>query len=360
MTEAGADGDAGVRETLRETEAHIGALLETSVDGIITIDSGGRVLACNPAAGRIFGYEPSEVIGQDVSILMADPHRGQHGDYLANYLRTGVKKVIGVGREVVGRRKDGSEVPLDLAVSEIRLPRRHFFLGVVRDISERKRAEQQRAQLLQQVLLAQEEERRRISRDLHDGVGQSVTSLIVGLHAIREARTAEAARAKAEELARVAAVTLEDVRRLAQGLRPSVLDDLGLAAALERLAAQCSTLHHLPVDLHVPPADAGRLPPAVETALYRITQEALANATRHAGASRASVVIGREPGRVRALIEDDGRGFDPEAPPGDRPGLGLAGMRERAALLGGSVTVESSPGGGTGVFVTIPLPEGMS
>jgi len=126
---------------LHDTEERMRAILQTAVEGIITIDEAGIIESVNPAAERIFGYEAQEVMGRNVSILMPAPYREQHDGYLANYVRTGHAKIIGIGREVVGKRKDGSTFPMDLAVSEVRLADRRLFTGFVRDITDRKRAE---------------------------------------------------------------------------------------------------------------------------------------------------------------------------------------------------------------------------
>jgi PAS domain S-box-containing protein len=127
-------------QALRETTQRLQAILETAVEGIITIDERGTIHNLNPATVRIFGYAPEELIGRNVSLLMPEPYRGEHDGYMANYLRTGVRKIIGIGREVRGQRKDGSIFPMDLAVSETRLPQGRFFTGLVRDISTRKHA----------------------------------------------------------------------------------------------------------------------------------------------------------------------------------------------------------------------------
>lgn len=211
-----------------------------------------------------------------------------------------------------------------------------------------------RTRLLAQVITAQEDERRRIARDLHDEVGQSLTSLLLGLRSIPKPDMP--GQAGAEELRRIAVTVLAEVRRLARGLRPAVLDDLGLGAALERYAADFTQATGINVRREVSD-DLGRLPGAVETALYRIVQEALTNAAKHAAARGVRVVVARRPAAVEAVVEDDGRGFDTVAvarrPAGDN--LGLAGMRERAALVGGEVTFESRPGRGTRVTIRIPL-----
>jgi PAS domain S-box-containing protein len=123
----------------RPTEARIArAVIQTTVDGVITIDARGRIESFNPAAERIFGYRAGEVVGQNVRVLMPEPYRAEHDGYLHSYHRTGRRQIIGAGREVVGRRKDGSTFPMDLAVSEVDLGERRIFTGLVRDISERR------------------------------------------------------------------------------------------------------------------------------------------------------------------------------------------------------------------------------
>ena len=139
------------RPGLSDTEQRLRAILETAVEGIITIDEHGILESINPAAEKTFGYEAQEVIGKNVSILMPSPYREQHDSYMANYLRTGTAKIIGIGREVVGQRKDGSVFPMDLAVSEVPLADRRLFTGFVRDISERKKAEARLADLAQSL-----------------------------------------------------------------------------------------------------------------------------------------------------------------------------------------------------------------
>ena len=136
---------------LRESEGRLRAIVETAVDGIITIDELGNVTSLNPAATRIFGYSPQEVLGKNVKLLMPEPYRAEHDGYIRNYITTGVKKIIGIGREVVGLRKDGTRFPMDLAVSETLLGDRRIFTGIVRDISERKRAEESLAQQAEEL-----------------------------------------------------------------------------------------------------------------------------------------------------------------------------------------------------------------
>lgn len=223
----------------------------------------------------------------------------------------------------------------------------------LRIITERNQAAHLRRQLLQKVIAAQEDERRRISRDLHDEIGQALTSLLVGLRAVSDASSLELAREQSDSLRNIAVAALEEVRRLARGLRPSVLDDIGLLAAAERYAADFTHASGIPVHVEAQNLDARPLPDEIATALYRILQEALTNTSRHAVANNVHICLQRQPGVVAMIIRDDGRGFD-HGKAGSE-GLGLSGMRERAALLDGTVNVVSRPGDGTTISVRIPL-----
>ena len=206
---------------------------------------------------------------------------------------------------------------------------------------------------LRRVVEAQELERRRLARELHDETGQALTSILLGLKALEERLDEAGSRAAAAELRELLVATLQDVRRLAVELRPSALDDFGLVAALERLAASISEQTGIEIDFE-PALTTERLPDEVETALYRIVQESLTNVVKHAKARNVSILLSRKPGAVKAVVEDDGRGFDPARDTGD--GFGLVGMRERLALLGGRLEVESSEGAGTTVAAEVPLP----
>ncbi|MHB8076745.1 HAMP domain-containing sensor histidine kinase [Desulfosporosinus fructosivorans] len=223
--------------------------------------------------------------------------------------------------------------------------------------------EQIRQQLLNKVISAQEEERKRISRELHDEAGQSLTSLIIGLKLLSQGNDLEQTRGMAEDLRRVAYMTLEDVHRLAVELRPTVLDDMGLVAALERYVAEYKRQQEIMVvDLEVHNQMVERLPSEVETTLYRIVQEALTNVAKYAKARNVSIVLEIRPESVNLIIEDDGVGFNVERVLKERTlgrqNLGLAGMQERSALFGGTFEIESEPGRGTTLYVRLPLERG--
>jgi signal transduction histidine kinase len=232
-----------------------------------------------------------------------------------------------------------------------------FGWAIVRPL---RRAAAIRTRLLEQFLAVQEEERRRLARDLHDEIGQSLTSVLIGLRTAADATDAAAVRDRLEELRQTVNGTLHEVRRLARGLRPVALDHLGLGPALERYGEDFA--HAAGIDVAVDAAElAGvRLPADVETGVYRIVQEALTNTARHAAARHVSVTVTRGRSSLRVVVADDGRGFDRAAPAraaADGSRLGLTGMSERAALLHGTVSVESAPGRGTRVTLCLPVTE---
>ncbi len=209
-----------------------------------------------------------------------------------------------------------------------------------------------RTRLLEQLITAQEEERKRIARELHDGVGQTLNSLALGLSTLTQGSNSAEAMTQAAGLRDITLETLDAVRQLGRKLRPSVLDDLGLAEALSHYATEVAGLYpELRVDTHL---DLDRrLPPAVEIAIYRMVQEGMTNAARHSGARTLSVVVAQRGGGTQAIIEDDGMGFDVEAVQRSGESVGIHGMRERADLVAGEVRFESSSNGTT-VFIEVP------
>jgi signal transduction histidine kinase len=215
------------------------------------------------------------------------------------------------------------------------------------DLSERVASD-----ALRRVVSAQELERERLARELHDETGQALTSILLGVKSIEDAAGAEDVAAATSRVRDLVVSTLQDVRRLAVELRPKALDDFGLVSALERLVETFHEQTGIEVDLE-PRLGEERLPSEIETALYRITQEALTNVVKHAEAKRVSIVLTRRDGSVSAVIEDDGLGFS--VGDGTDKGLGLLGMRERVALVDGRLDVESSPGSGTTLSIEVPV-----
>ena len=229
---------------------------------------------------------------------------------------------------------------------------------LIRDITERRRAEAGRTDLLRRLVTAQENERRRISREIHDQLGQELTGLTLGLKLL-EADIPEGTPASRRlvELRETIDKIGREAHELALELRPTALDDLGLKAALDTLIRRWSERATISADFHFSTRGDGRFPSDVETAIYRVVQEALTNVAKHAGAARVSVVVECRGDQLVAIVEDDGRGFEPD---GDTPRerLGLSGMSERMALVDGTLHVESSIGGGTTVRACILCKEG--
>ncbi len=322
-----------------------GALRVEAADGAGADDILGLQLErAASKSGRVLERQRAE----QVDSLADDPEV----DYEATQpldLRTGLYVPLITGGRPIGvivaHDKEGDDPRFtddDLRLAETFAPR----AATAVDLSARVAAN-----ALRRVMEAQELERRRLARELHDQTGQELTSVLLGLKAVEEAKS-DGERAEALAGVRELVVgTLHDVRRIAVELRPKALDDFGLVAALERLRETFSEQTGMRVDLESQIRE--RLPTQVETALYRIVQEALTNIVKHAQASAVSIVLARKANVVTAVIEDDGRGFNLAA---TREGLGLLGMGERLALLGGKLKIESSHGAGTTIVAEVPLP----
>lgn len=217
--------------------------------------------------------------------------------------------------------------------------------------------EDARRQLLDRTISAQEDERRRVARELHDTLGQSLSALLMEIKSRTARGDATASSVEGTGLEARVSCLLDEVHRMAWDLRPSLLDDLGLHSALSRYCEEMVQLRGMPIDFQAVGLDHGneRLPSNIETLLYRVAQEALNNVARHAHANRASVVLVRRDREAALLVEDDGNGFDIEAIRRDGASLGVLGMEERVALAGGHLTIVSALGKGTSVRAQIPL-----
>ena len=255
----------------------------------------------------------------------------------------------------VGRSFAGEDIQLLMAVSE-QLSVAVENARLWEDLKEREEA---KGLLLERVIEAQEDERRRVAQELHDEAGQALTSLLVEIRSLDGGDQVPAARLG--ELRSLVAEALEGIQNIALELRPSVLDDIGLAPALRRYVEEHGARSGLQTDFDAGDLDEIRLEPAVETALYRIVQEALTNVVRHAEATRVDVLLTRRTGDLAVIVEDDGAGFDPAEVMSRPEGcLGLRGMQERAVLIGGQLTVGAEPGQGTTVSVKVPLPSAVA
>lgn len=242
--------------------------------------------------------------------------------------------------------------------------RRHVINGVLADIDILKRAETERSHLLRRLASAQEEEQRRISRELHDQIGQTVTGLSLGLKALEQGLAKgtgeEEATAQVRWLEQLAAQIGRDIHRTASDLRPTAIDDLGIFKAIEAYVVEWQERYGIRVDIQTFGRDDA-LPADAAAVLYRLIQEGMTNILKHAGATKVSIVLEKKPEGLALVLEDNGIGFDPDGVGripsgiGRAPGLGLSGMKERVALLGGTIAFESEPGRGCTIFIQIPL-----
>jgi PAS domain S-box-containing protein len=331
---------------LRDSEERLRAILETAVEGIITIDERGAIESFNQAAEKIFGYRAREVIGKNVSVLMPSPHHEAHDSYLANYRRTGHAKIIGIGRETVGRRKDGAIFPMDLSVSEVRLANRRIFTGFARDITERKRLERE-------ILEISDREQRRIGHDLHDGLCQHLAGIELMSQVLEQKLTPQSkdAAKRASDIAKYVREAIGQTRSLARGLSPVTLESEGLTSALHELAVNAEKLFnvkcHFEGDSQVSVNNH-----AMATHLFRLAQEAVSNAIKHGKAGQISIHLKADPGRIYLAVNDNGKGFPKKSP--KFKGMGLRIMQFRTGIIGGILTIERNADGGTSVICSAP------
>ena len=329
--------------------AQLAAIVDSSDDAIVGKTLDGIITSWNRGAQQLFGYSAIEAVGQHIFLIVPDDRRAEEQEVLAR-LRRG-EKIDHF--ETVRRTKDGRLVTISLTVSPIR-DANGVIVGaskVARDITER-----QRAQLFTRLVLAQEDERRRISREMHDRFGEQLTALARRIGILKDACGQRAElMAHVEALETVAQQLDRDVDRLVWELRPTALDDLGLRAALANYVQDWSRRVGIPAEVHTTGLMDDRLRPDVETALYRIAQEALTNVAKHSHACNVDVILERRADHVLLIVEDDGVGFDAGEADSEGRGFGLLGMQERAALVGATLEIESAAGQGTAILVRMDV-----
>jgi PAS domain S-box-containing protein len=334
--------------TLPGAELAYRVLFDQMNEGAVTLTPDGLVAYCNRRFADIVRTPLARIIGAPLRRFV--PPADQ-----AAFEALRQRGITGNARgDLRFRTSDGSPVPVAVSFAPLHAEGSAEVIGlvgVIRDITERAQQEDVRNRLIEQVMSAQDDERRRIARELHDETGQSLTALLVGLRTIEGSQTAAQAVELARRLRETTAQTLIDVGRLWRGLHPGVLDDLGLGAAVVRHAEDFAGASGIAVRVQTEGLDADGLSPLLQATVYRVLQEALTNVARHAGARNVSVRLVRTTGAVELRVQDDGAGFAP----GKSGRLGLRGMRERAALLGGSVEVASKSGAGTTIMARIPV-----
>ena len=359
-------------EALRESESRMRAIFDTAVDGIVTINERGIIERFNPAAERLFGYTEAEVTGKNVSMLMPAPYHEAHHGYLAHYVQTGEKKIIGIGREVVGQRKDGTTFPMDLAVGEMRLGERRMFTGTVRDISKRKQAEEQQALLMHELESANEELKNFgyvVSHDLKAPL-RAIGSLADWISTDYADKFDDEGR----EHMRLLISRVHRMDSLIDGIlqysRVGRMKEVSVAVELDRLVREV-------IDLLAPPENItvtieNSLPTVMveRTRIQQVFQNLLSNAIKYMNKPEGEIRIAciAEGRQWKFSIADNGPGIDRQhferifqlfqtLAPRDRvesTGVGLALVKKIVEMYGGRVWVKSTVGQGSAFLFTLP------
>jgi len=366
-------------------EGRFAQLFETMPDGVIVANREGNIVLVNQQAEHIFGYCKEELLSLSVDSLLPDRFRTNHASHRHGYDANPHVRKMGAGLELFGLKKDSSEFPVEISLSPIKYNGENLVIAAIRDVTDVKEIEntlkelnqgleqkvqertaelatanvslnqlsRERGELYSALLDAQEKERTRISRDLHDSVGQSLTGILLYIDEL-EKKVGSKPVTKVKDLA---VKTLAEVRQISQQLRPALLDSVGLDAALKQLSRELSERSPLDISVVVtaPKELIEGLDDDKEITLYRIAQESLTNVMRHSGASEASVILSVRKNKIQVSIEDDGKGFDSKAK--FKGHLGLVAMRERLELVGGEFEIESEAGTGTIIYARIPLSE---
>ncbi|CAB3749270.1 sensor histidine kinase [Burkholderia paludis] len=362
-----ADSGASSRGILNE--ARMMGIIRSSMEAIITIDEKQTVVIFNPMAEQVFGVSAMEAIGAPLSRFIPERFRAAHAKHVDQFGVTGVsERQMGRQRVLFGLRANGDEFPIEASISQIRDASGKLYTVMLRDITERLRAEnalkQSREELrelsanLQNV---REEEKTRIARELHDDLGQQLTALKMDLSVVEQqlrgpdhAPPDEGVLGHLRGMRRLIDATVASVRRIAADLRPVMLDDLGLVPAIEWLANDFTNRYGIDVERHI---ETGGLTftSAGATTLFRIVQEALTNVARHADATRVALRLDVEDGFCVLRVADNGRGSMPGGTAHEDKSFGLIGIRERAHMLGGTVTIDTALARGFSITVALPL-----
>ena len=342
--------------SLKGGEPNYRLLVEAMSEGAATLSRKGVVLYCNRRFAELMSRPPGKIVEMDMQSLVAESERSRFETLLAESWKAVAKGEFSL------RRANGTLIPVYLSLNRLRGFKGEVLGMVITDLSEQKgrqaaeikRTEATRRLILERTLLAQEDERRRFARELHDEAGQLLTALLVGLRTLEDARKLADVKAHGRRLRVITTQAIDEVGRLARGLHPTVLDDLGLGVALSRYAAEYAQTYKITVDLELGDSESDNLSSTVQITLYRIIQEALTNVARHSKANAVSIRLTKSTKAVAVEVKDDGCGFDAEAVAVSSHRLGIQGMRERAAMLGGTVSFVSQRKG-TRMLVEIPL-----
>jgi two-component system CheB/CheR fusion protein len=336
-------------------------VLAGAAEGVLMVDTAGRVRFVNRSAAAIFGYESEELVGHPVDLLLPEPLRELHARERASYLAAPSPRIMGRSREVVGRRKDGTELPVEVTLSTVAQLGGAVVVAFVTDITERRIAEKkilayqdELRRMSFDAAVTEERERRRIATALHDRMGQALALTQIKLTSIRDELAGDA-RSAVDGAVELLSQAIADARTLIFDLSPPILYDLGLEEALGWLAEDLQKRHGIKIEV----VNDGAIKPlddAAKVIVFRAVRELLMNVLKHAKTLEAKVTVTRSDGQCRIDVEDRGAGFDPEGArePGS-VGFGLLSARAQIARLGGRLEIQSAPGRGTLATVQVPL-----
>jgi PAS domain S-box-containing protein len=343
-------------EKLRKSEEWLSLIVRSVRDyAIITLDTNGIINGWNPGAEKMFGYTESEILGRNTEILftLEDRENDVPEKEIQKAIRNG-----GADDERFHLHKDGSQFYVSGVMQPIKNGRINGFVKIARDLTERLKAEKtlKDKEILQRLVGTQEDERKRIARNLHDELGQLLTALRLKLESVKQLTkdNTELSDKVDETQLFVKQIDL-GIDFLAWELRPAALDDLGLYSALIKYVREWSHYSGITGELLDSSLKRARFTHEVEINLYRIAQESLNNVYKHSEAKLAEVSIEKRGDLIVLIIQDNGRGFNPKDKMNRDKGIGLIGMKERAALIGGSLEIESAPAEGTRIFVRVPI-----
>ncbi len=331
-------------------------LLEAAPDAMVVTDRACKIVLVNTQAERLFGYQREELLGRDMGLLVPERFRDEYYGNLMKLCADSRIRSSEAKQELSCSRKAGTEFPVEASLSPIETEEGILVTSAIRDVTERKRAEEALANVSGRLIAAQEQERTRIARDLHDDIGQRLALLTIELEQIQQGAPEMAVdvRSRMAEMRKQSAEIATDIQSLSHELHSSRLEYLGIAAAMRGFCEEFSAQQKVEIDF-----DTDTLPNPlsreVSLSLFRVLQEAVHNAAKHSGTSKMKVRLWVTPDEIRLTVSDSGVGFDRDKAANESRGLGLISMEERLKLLNGALSIESKPRHGTTIHARVPI-----